>query len=213
MRPLQTSVRESLESATLAFQAALPESPAAAYLAERALSPDTAGLHRLGYVETKLPGFERMVGRLAIPNICASGHVVGIKFRALDNETEPKYDQPSGQVARLFNLRALNDPRDVVVLTEGELDTVTLTQLGVPAIAVPGASAWKRHHFRLFEGYRKVVLIQDDDTAGNDMAKRILDTPLPVIVMQPPHGFNDVNSAMQGGKGDELLSMIRGSAK
>lgn len=194
------------------FQAALEGSPAAEYLATRRLSPDTAANHRLGYVAAKHPGFERMVGRLAIPNICASGHVVGIKFRALD-DAEPKYDQPHGQVARLFNLRSLNDPADVMVLTEGELDTVTLTQLGIPAIAVPGASAWKTHHFRLFEGYRKVVLIQDDDKAGTDMAKRILDTPLPVLVIQPPDGFNDVNAAVSGGATDALLDAIRGSSK
>jgi DNA primase len=212
VKPLQHSVKESLESATQIFAAALLNSPASEYLASRALSPDTAVSHRLGYVATKHPGFERMVGRLAIPNICAAGHVVGLKFRALD-DAEPKYDQQHGQLSRLFNLRSLNEDTDVMVLTEGELDTVTLTQMGVPAVAVPGASAWKPHHFRLFEGYRKVVLIQDDDKAGRDMAKRILDTPLPVIVMQPPDGFNDVNSAMQGGASDALLDMIRGSSK
>lgn len=191
------------------FEAAMPNSPAAEYAAARGLGPDTVRDHRLGWVASATPGFERFVGRLAIPNICASGHVVGLKFRALTDGVEPKYDGPS-LPARLFNLRALNIASATIALTEGEVDAISLTQLVIPTVGIPGGKAWKRHHFRLFEGYDRVVLIQDDDPTGNDLAKSLIATDLPVVTMLPPDGFPDVNAALVGGAGEALAAAIRG---
>lgn len=222
MKPLAPSQRASLEAATRAFEAALrgvdlegraldtgPATEVIDYLKTRGFTGETAKRFRLGAVPHGYPGFERFGGRLAIPNLCASGHVVGLKFRALGDE-EPKYDQPAGQVARLFNLHSLATASTTIAIAEGELDCVSLAQLGVDAIGVPGASAWKPRHATLLEGMDRIVVVADADDAGRMMAKKIVDSDLPVVVVEPPHGCNDANEALRMGFGEELARMIRG---
>lgn len=216
MKPLQVSVRESLDAAVTIFQTHLAAGgPAAEYLTVRAIDPEWAREHyRLGYVaDSTVPGFERFVGRLAIPNICASGHVVGIKFRELPPEDSGrKYDGQAGEQKRLFNTRALLTDGDVIAITEGEIDAISLGVLGIPAVSVPsGANSWNRHrHWRLFEGFRRVVVFRDNDAGGDQLLKAIMESDLPVIAVNPPNGLNDVNEALVAGLGDELVSLVNG---
>jgi len=214
MRPLSSSLRESLDLAVETFHKSLAGGPGAAYLAARGITPECSARFKLGYVDTDgVPGFERFVGRLAIPNPCATeGRIVSLKFRAIGDQ-EPKYDAPVGWPTRLFNLDALNSADDTIVITEGELDAITLSMYGISAIGVPGAHNWKKHHASILEGFRKVVLLRDADDAGGEMARKILATDLPVIVVQPPHGTKDANEAHVAGLGDELVRVIRGALK
>jgi len=217
MRPLQYSVRESLDAAVTIFQTHLAAGgPGALYLESRAIDPEWArGRYRLGFVaDSTVPGFERFVGRLAIPNLCASGHVVGIKFRELPPETsDRKYDGQAGEKKRLFNTRALLTEGDVIAITEGELDAISLGSLGVPAVSVPsGASSWdERRHWRLFEGFRRVVVFRDSGVGGDLLPKAILESDLPVIVVSPPQGLGDVNEALVAGLGDDLVRLATGA--
>lgn len=210
MKPLLPAVRASLEAATAAFGAAMPGSPAADYARRRHIDPRCGARFRLGYVPPNFPGWERFGDRLAIPNICASGHVVGLKFRALNDGAEPKYDKPAGLPNRLFNLDALNRASDMIALCEGELDAVILEQLGVPCVGIQGANSWKRHHPSLFEGFDRVVMVTDADDKGRDLAKRVAQSDLPVVVVEPPGGFKDATEAVVAGLGDELLASIKG---
>src|SRR5665647_752944 len=133
MRPLQHSVRESLDAAVTIFQTHLAAGgPAAEYLTARAIDPAWAMEHyRVGFVaDSTIPGFERFVGRLAIPNICASGHVVGIKFRELPPATsDRKYDGPAGEKKRLFNTRALLTAVSYTHLRAHETDSYLVCRL------------------------------------------------------------------------------------
>jgi hypothetical protein len=135
---------------------------------------------------------------------------VGIKFRDIAGTDAVKYDQPSGQAARLFNLNALNTKGDSIALTEGELDTVALSTLGIPSIGIPGASSWKRHHWRLFEGFSKVFFFGDQDDAGRQLLKALMATSLPILPCIPPSGANDVNDALVAGHGPQLLKLFTG---
>ena len=212
MKPLMRSIRDSMEAATSTYEADLEGSPAEEYLKGRGIDLATAKDFRLGYVEKVLPGYEHVVGRLSIPNICAAERVVGIKFRTITHE-EPKYMKRSGDENRLWNLRALNDPNDIMFLCEGELDALTLSILGVSAIAVQGATSFKEYHWRLLEDYRKVVNIRDLDKDGSELAFKLTATDLPVIIVEPPGGSHDVNQAWQDGRGDELLDLIEEVSK
>lgn len=210
MKPLSVSARRRLEHAVSTFQGALPGSPAEEYLAGRGLGP-AAVEHRLGFVAERITGYERFVGTLAIPNLCATGHVVGVKFRTIVQvDNAGKYDQAAGVDARLFNLRALNHGTDTITITEGELDTVACTVLGIPAVGVPGAQNWKGHHWRLFEGFDRVVVVHDDDGPGRALVKTIMGGGLDVVAFPPPGGVKDVNECLLAGFGDELVRMVNG---
>lgn len=213
MKPLSSTQRTALERVASKYAEALGGSPAAEYLEGRGigLASGVPERYGLGYVAEEIPGFERFVGMVSIPNYCASGHVVGIKFRSLDPEAKQRYDQPHGQQSRLFNLRALNTAADWIVLTEGEFDAMVVEQLlgDVGASAAPGTNTWKRHHAKIFEGYRRVVVLRDNDSAGSTLVGEILRTDLDVVVVAPPHGAKDANEALLAGYGDDLAEILR----
>lgn len=210
LRPLSSSQRDMLTQAASTFRAALPGGAAERYLRDRGIDPASEAVapFGLGEVPPDYPGFERFAGRLAIPNLSARNRVVGLKFRAIDDETQPKYDQPDGQEARLFNLRALARAGDWIAVTEGEIDAISLESLGIPAIGVPGSSGWKKHHHLLVEGFRRVVLVRDDDDGGKPLVSALMRTPLDVAVVRPPHGFNDVNAAVAAGEGERMREIV-----
>jgi DNA primase len=75
------------------------------------------------------------------------------------------------------------------------MDCMTLVQAGIPAVGIPGASAWKPHYELLFEGYTTVLICADnDDTgAGRKFAAKIAkNVPGPEVVLMPEG--HDVNS-------------------
>lgn len=160
---LSSTVRRSLEQATTAFQGHLYE--AEGFLSARGVSEEMALSYRLGTVPSDTPGFERFAGMLSLPYLTPGG-VVALKFRALDPERKPKYDAPSGQTSRLYNVAALHSTGDTVAICEGEIDALVMTELvGIPAVGVPGATQWSGHKYwpRAFADYETVLVIADND--------------------------------------------------
>lgn len=173
MKPLSESEKASLEHAALTYQLFLPE--AMEYLEGRGISLATAEDHRLGVVEEPIAGHEHLKGRLCIPSLGAHSHVYSLRFRSLNPEGGPKYMGLHGET-RLFNLRAVHSAGDVIAITEGEIDAITLTEIGVPAVGVCGANNWKRHHPIVFAGFEKVYVFGDGDQPGRDFSKRVCDS-------------------------------------
>lgn len=170
---LSPSLRKSLESATRKYEADLRDSEAAIkYLQGRGISGETALSYRLGYVGEPLPGDGDYVGRLVIPYITADGSVVDLRFRSLA-DGGPKYLSRPGAVSRLFSVKSLLTPSDTVYVTEGEIDAITLNQIGLPAVGVPGSTQNQRHWRLLFEDFEQVKVICDGDQAGRDFGKRL----------------------------------------
>lgn len=161
------------------------------YLKLRGVSESAASDFRLGAVVNPPAGFERFSGTLAIPNLSGADDArpVGIKFRRLD-DGKPKYDQPSGQQQRIFNLRALAEAQKtgLIYVTEGELDCIIISQLGYPCVGVPGADSFaaKGMHYRrrIFDGL-KVVLIKDTDPSGEKLAHTLQKELSDVVVLDP----------------------------
>jgi DNA primase len=164
----------------------------------------------LGYVGPEgidLPGFESWRNLLTIPNYNKRGQVVGIKGRTLDPASEHRYLNVTGGSNYLFNLYATSRPSPTIVLTEGEIDALTVIgHLGLPAVAVPGVSNWRPWHGRIFESYENVVLIRDNDAAGSQLVGEVRASLPNVVVITPTH--KDVNEDVLAGLGDTLKARI-----
>lgn len=206
MDRLSESQKESLEKATAAYQenieVALP------YLVSRGLTEGTVSMFRLGVVasDTASLGDERYVGRLAIPYICASGEVVALRFRTLDDST-PKYLSRSGAMPHLFGVSCLlGDSREAVVV-EGELDQMTLTQMGVTAVGVPGSKAWNKSWRWLFEDFDRIIVLADGDEAGRDFGKKMVEE-IDATMVELPSG-EDTNSIYVKHGADQLREILR----
>lgn len=174
------------------------------YLSQRGISEQTARMYRLGYVAVPpVRGDDEYVGRLSIPYVVKNNTVVDIRYRAIGPGDEPKYKSRPGTQARLFGVTALLRDTDTIVLCEGEIDTITMNQMGVAAVGVPGANAWKDHWRLLFADYDNIVVLCDGDQAGRDFGKRMAEKIDNVQVVHLPDG-TDVNDLYCNG-GESLL--------
>jgi DNA primase len=173
MARLSKSQRESLERATENYEQNL--GMVLEYLASRGITEETARMFRLGFVRLPETGHEPYIGKLAIPYLTPSGVM----------------SRP-GASTHIYNVKALSSDSDVLVICEGEIDTVIATQVGFSAVGLPGANNWKPFYSRVLADWEKIMLFCDGDNAGREMAKNIsreLDNVFPVFM---PEG-SDVN--------------------
>lgn len=202
---LSSTQRQYLQKATQQYLENIEQ--AEEYLSTRSLSVEEARRFLLGVVNNPLPGHEQFVGRLSIPYITPSG-VVDIRFRALNGE-EPKYMGMSGAKTTIFNTPALFQDSKYICVTEGEIDTITMSVKTVhPSIGIPGANNWKPHYAKILDDYETVIVLADGDNAGAEFAKKVAREVPATKIITLPEG-EDVNSLItQQGKGwiDERIT-------
>lgn len=202
---LDASLKDSLTKSARKYADSLAGTPGESYLEGRGIGSDVSATFLLGYVADPDPGHQQFEGMLSIPYVTPTG-VVSFKFRRLTGAGH-KYDQPAGQTSRLYNVRALREHSDFILICEGEIDAVVAHGVcGLPAIGLPGVNNWKPHFPLVFEGYSRVYVLGDNDikddgsNPGQDMAKRVMqDLPQAVNILLPPG--RDVNEfVVENGK-------------
>lgn len=177
----------------------------------RKLSGETAAAFSLGYVANPLVGHEQYRGRLALPYMTPAGPV-SIRFRAVgDVDKQDRYRTVAGDQPRLYNVAAFHEPGDFIAICEGEMDTMTATQAGIPAVGLPGVEAFKPYMARAFDGYRTIYALADNDDGegqGKEFAEFLADELTNVRVVLMPHG-HDVNSLVVA-QGEAALRRLIG---
>ena len=103
----------------------------------------------------------------------------------------------------------------IVVVTEGEIDALTVSQLQGnkwPVVSVPtGASgAFKalKSHLNWFDGFEKVILMFDQDEAGQQAALKCAELFKPGHAAIAKLSLKDPNELLLAGKGDEIIREI-----
>lgn len=177
LRPLSASQRVSLEEATSRYEAAVTAADVA-WLRGRGLTPEVAGTFRLGVVRDPLPGHESHRGKLAIPYLDKNDETLSIRFRCIQEHNHRefghgKYMSLPDEPVRVFNIRAIHTADNEIHVCEGEFDAMTLCQVGLPAIAIPGVQAWRSHHRRMLAGFSRIWVWGDPDEAGADFNRKI----------------------------------------
>lgn len=203
MLRLSPTQKALLEEATAHYQQHLPL--AETYLQGRGLWPLAANTYRLGVVADPFPGHEQYSGRLAIPYLTATG-VVDIRFRSLYGE-EPKYLGLPGSTTRMFSAYSTLTSSDFIAVCEGEIDTITLNSIGIPAVGVPGVSNWKQHFAKILQDFDRVYVFADGDKPGQDFAKKVSHELRNVTVIQMEEN-EDVNSTFCKHGSQPLLSAV-----
>jgi len=185
--------------------------PLATFLLGRGITKQTAAANRLGAVPASVDSqWHRHVGMLAIPYLTPAGPVA-VKFRQLDADAKPKYLNAPGQGTRMFGVLNLKTSGNTVAVCEGELDAVLLTQLGVPAVGVPGVTHWQKHYPRMFEGFREVLVFADNDerpdpdnegetiNPGRALGDRICRDVPHARIVELPHGMDVTDTFLTHG--------------
>lgn len=202
-----------LAQAASQYQSDLAAGTAAqAYLKSRGFTEQVATEWRLGLVTSPLAGHDRFRGRLAIPYLTPAGPA-NFRFRCLQSHDckeagHGKYVGLEGFETNLYNVLDLSKPGDTICVCEGELDAITLSMSGIPAVAVPGATNFKKHQARCLDDFSRVLVLGDGDTAGSGLNKKLIND-VRAIPVRMPKG-HDVNSLYLEGGADALRRLIGG---
>ncbi len=144
-----------------------------------------------GLIIEKLSGkyYDRFRDRLMFPIRNLRGQIIGFGGRTLGDET-PKYlNSPETSLFHkgtelygLYEARQSNQELDQIIIVEGYMDVITLTQFGITnAVATLGTATTPQHLQRLFRYTSNVIFCFDGDTAGQNATIRALETALPII--------------------------------
>ena len=134
---------------------ALKGSDGEAYLTGRGISAETAAAFRLGYDADKRA--------IVIPYPQENYYIT----RSIDGK---EYRKPAGAAEPLYNAAALQ--ADTVFITEGQLDALSIEEVGGAACAIGGGGTRKLHGMT---ARGRVYIFKDNDEAGEQTAQRIQD--------------------------------------
>ena len=168
--------------------------------------------------------FDMFRSRAIFPIIDAHGNVLAFGGRSLDKR-EPKYlntaDTPVfNKRLGVFAANLLRQQRhlDRVILVEGYMDVVSLTQYGVPGVCATLGTALTNEQARLLKRYApQVFLAYDGDSAGQHAILRGLDIleqeGIPSRVLDFPDGLDpDEFIRRDGEEGFRKLPAVSPSA-
>jgi DNA primase len=179
----------------------VPDShPALRYLRRRGISPPTARAAGLGYIEDYEKVRGSLLGRFPLPELQAAGlfndrgnlrpylhrlltpftfdgRVYGVQARNIDWQNKDE-DGPKelllGSPRVPFRCDTLAEDVDRVFLTEGVIDCLSLAEIGLPAVGVPGAAGFKPGWVPLFDQVPEVIVAFDSDEAGRRGTRRVV---------------------------------------
>jgi len=173
---------------------------ALSYLEGRAISEKTVQSFELGYEDFKI-GFSvhqaryvgHLAGRITFPIRDIDGKVLDIIGRSLDDR-EPKYKSLIGIPQMLFNAPVLQEAEEVV-LAGGLFDVLNLSQVPMPAVAVPDCFSFHKDQAQLFAGKRVFICYGNDDDGRRESERvaNLLDDLADVFIVTLPEGIKDIN--------------------
>lgn len=206
LNPLSASQLESLEEAVAMYEASL-DSEAARYLVGRGLSGETVRTFRVGVVDQPAPGHEGKQGMLAIPYLDRKGNPLTIRFRNLSG-SGPKYLSLPGDRERMFNVGAIFQADHTIHVTEGEFDAMILNQIGLPAVAIPGASGFQARHRRMLMGFNRIWVWGDPDEAGARFTNQVINA-LPRSAKGAQVRGGDISEVFVASGAQALLDLVQ----
>lgn len=127
---------------------------------ERNLIKETIKKFQLGWDEKKR--------NITIPVFDEKDNLVNIRHRRDPAKSSgTKMWNEKGGKAAIFNIQALLDKPDFVVVSEGEFDAMIAEQNGFPTVTgTAGASTFKKDWVDLFDGIETIYICYDTDKAG-----------------------------------------------
>jgi DNA primase len=173
--------------------------PALDYLDQRGISPALARAKGIGFVGDYRAAQETLLKLFPLSELQASGlfndkgnlrlfrhrlilpflfdrDAYGLQARNIDWKNKDE-DGPKeilvGSPRIPFNSDILAGEIEQVFLTEGAIDCLSLSELGLPAVGIPGALGFKPEWAALFAGVPEIVIAFDQDEAGRRGARKV----------------------------------------
>jgi hypothetical protein len=117
---------------------------------------------------------------IVLPFIDPAGELLGIKYLHLHRKDGKKIIRAEADCQpSLFGWPAIPPDARTVVITEGEIDAMTMWAYGFPALSVPfgggggNKQQWIEHEWDNLDRFDKIYLCMDSDEAGREAAREI----------------------------------------
>lgn len=196
------------------------------YMLRRGFSPETLTSWNFGY--------DWISGRITIPVRDINCTLIGFKARATDNR-HPKYlvlgDRP-GRVERygfpcyhtsrvVFGLHRaikMEDPDSEgenrhFVVCEGELNAIALQVAGFPGVAINGSQFSEDQANLLRQEADAITIFFDNDQAGRDGTKAVLNALKPFMTIRVVHGHEGDPASMTVAEIREVIERAEGATR
>lgn len=172
------------------------------FFASRGLTEDTARRFRCGSNDraVSMPAYRE--GRLRF-----------VKYRDMH---EKRFYAERGAKPCLWGWQALPRGTTTLVLTEGELDAMSASQMGTPALSLPQGAGegrkldWLEEEMGRLLAFERIVLALDGDEAGQQTAAALAArlSGADVSILRWPEGVKDANELLVAGRGAEWVSLV-----
>ena len=134
------------------------------YLSKRGISESTSDKFDVGYLNDSI-----------VFQYKKNSKLVNVKYRSL---SEKKFWKEKDCMSVLWNQD--NVEPDKLVITEGEIDAMSLAEYGIKAVSLPSGAndlTWIENDWEYLEKFKVIYLVFDNDTAGqkavNDVVNRL----------------------------------------
>lgn len=191
------------------------------YLKQRGFSEEE--ILELGLTTKNEKGniYDRFRNRIIFPVFNVSGRVIGFGGRVLDN-SKPKYlNSPETPIfhkgTNLYglNLAIKNNPARTVIMVEGYMDVISLSQQGVTNVVATLGTALTEGQCKLLKRYIDTVIVSfDSDVAGQNATIRGLEilqkSGFDLKILQIPSG-KDPDEFIRSYGREKFLNLIDGA--
>lgn len=190
-KPFDTETVSRLNEQALSSDIALQ------YYQGRQISQESIRKFALGYSSNQ--------AMVTIPVHAPDGTLVGFVARSIEGKVfKNTPGLPKSKV--LFNLHRIKNENKVYVV-ESSFDAIRLDQCGFAAVATLGANVSKKQIELLQKYFNSIVIIADNDDAGGNMKKRLLDSlGSRISVVQLDKQYKDI-----GDMSDEEIKKLEDS--
>lgn len=187
-----------------------PQSAVVEYLTGRGLTESVIARARIAEESTSH-------GPAAVFRYYRDGEHCHTKFLRCDRPDGKKITWSSKDtLPALYGWHLIPEKARKVVLTEGEIDCLTLIQFGLPALSVPNGGgrkqgAWLEHEFDLLERFDEILIAMDADQAGKEACAELVErlgSHRVRVVEWPEKDANDCLTKLGWGK-HEFVNCLR----
>ncbi len=191
------------------------------YLKQRGFSEEE--ILELGLTTKNEKGniYDRFRNRIIFPVFNVSGRVIGFGGRVLD-DSKPKYlNSPETPIFHKgtnpygLNLAIKNNPARTVIMVEGYMDVISLSQQGVTNVVATLGTALTEGQCKLLKRYIDTVIVSfDSDVAGQNATIRGLEilqkSGFDLKILQIPSG-KDPDEFIRSYGREKFLNLIDGA--
>ncbi len=143
------------------------------FFKRRKIGTHTLSLAGVGCATAFIPAKQAKSPCIAFPYREAGAKIVNIKFRTLDKE----FAQVRGAKKILFGYDRVDESHAQLVITEGEIDALSMTEAGVVnAVSVPDGASDRKWEFlddETLGKFTRVVIAVDDDDKGRELGQEL----------------------------------------